>query len=86
MVAALFSYLFAINSCVNPFVYAQTIPAFKEIVRSYFCPQFAKAPNETKPEETMKMIGIPMESKTSSSFNHMRNESNIINMNALDYI
>ena len=27
--------LFAINCCVNPFIYAQTIPAFKKIVQNY---------------------------------------------------
>ena len=54
-VGVLVAYLFAINSCVNPFVYAQTIPAFKAIVRSYFCPHLPNFPNETKCEETMKM-------------------------------
>ena len=48
MVSALANYLFAINSCANPFIYAQTIPAFKEIVRSYIFPQ---RPNEAKFEE-----------------------------------
>ena len=27
--------LFAINSCINPIIYAQTIPAFKDLVRGY---------------------------------------------------
>ena len=28
--------LFAINSCVNPFIYAKTIPAFKKMVQTFF--------------------------------------------------
>ena len=29
--------LFGINSFVNPFIYAMTIPAFKELVLNYIC-------------------------------------------------
>ena len=28
--------LFSVNSCVNPFIYAQTIPAFKIIILNLF--------------------------------------------------
>ena len=28
--------LFSVNSCVNPFIYAQTIPAFKMMILNLF--------------------------------------------------
>ena len=36
IIGGLANMLFSVNSCVNPFIYAQTIPAFKKIVLNLF--------------------------------------------------
>ena len=38
--AALSRMLMQINSCLNPFIYASTIPAFKKVVKSYLVCKF----------------------------------------------
>ena len=55
--------LFSVNSCVNPFIYAQTIPAFKLLILNLFPPSGCnerskniEEPNEKASEiETDKM-------------------------------
>ena len=36
MIGGWINMLFSVNSCVNPFIYAQTIPAFKLIILNLF--------------------------------------------------
>ena len=53
------------NSCVNPFIYAQTIPAFKELVRGYILTPRQDVPQQNTTEETMKMtMGACMQNET----------------------
>ena len=47
--------LFSVNSCINPFIYARTIPAFKEIVLKYFYYPFKGNRNQRNRKETIEM-------------------------------
>jgi hypothetical protein len=47
--------LFSVNSCINPFIYARTIPEFKEIVLKYICRPFKRNDNQRNQNETNEM-------------------------------
>ena len=50
--------LFSVNSCVNPFIYAQTIPAFKIMILNLFSSSRWKKWNKNKEETNEKVSEI----------------------------
>ena len=57
--AAMARILMQINSSLNPFIYASTIPAFKAVVKSYFACKF-----DVKMEQPGSRLTYTFSSKT----------------------
>ena len=58
--AALSRYLLPIQSCLNPFVYASTIPAFRKIVKNIFkcnCAARDETENSKQAERLQRVKG-----------------------------
>ena len=53
--------LFSLNSCVNPFIYAQTIPAFKKLVQTTFCKSQRKETNKLHRKRNYKFSEMETE-------------------------
>ena len=62
--AAIGRILMQINSSLNPFIYASTIPAFKAVVKSYFACKF-----DVKMEQPGARLTYTFSSKTNSMHN-----------------
>ena len=58
MFAAIARLLMLINTCINPFVYATSIPAFKELIKGLFACNLTRKMNDMKDKEEAITIRI----------------------------